>query len=146
MKGCFETIGSTNWEFGLAHGDVSLRNGIRNADGGVTMIDWGSARSDIVPYYDFAQIIKAERPTLEQFEAFLLAYGIEPQTFPELERKIKQRALYAATDTLRWAIDHAVVARNRYIASLRWALDLYVGKISWSSEPYHEEYGLRDLY
>lgn len=145
MKACFESMKANEWRLGLFHGDVSLRNAILENDGQVSIIDWGCAGSKIVPYIDFAQIIKSERPTLEHFHAFLLAYGIETEMMPSVQQKINQIALYAATDTLRWAIDHKVVARNRYIASLRSALDLYLGKIEWHSAPYHEAYGLRDL-
>ncbi len=142
LKSCFESIKDTAWQFGLCHGDVSLRNAIWGEDGQVTMIDWGSARSAIVPFFDFAQIIKSEQPTLEHYNLFLNAYGIQQQSDSEIQNKTNQIALYAATDTLRWAIDHKVFARNRYIASLRWALDLYLEKINWFSHPYHEAYGL----
>ncbi|MEM9775750.1 MAG: aminoglycoside phosphotransferase family protein [Chloroflexota bacterium] len=145
MKECFLSIKAHDWHFGLFHGDVSLRNAILGDNGIVTIIDWGCAGSKIVPFIDFAQIIKSERPTLKEFGAFLFGYGIETQMMPSVQQKINQIALYAATDTLRWAIDHKVVARNRYIASLRWALDLYLGKIEWHAAPYHEEYGLKNL-
>ncbi|MEM9777159.1 MAG: phosphotransferase, partial [Chloroflexota bacterium] len=131
--------------FGLFHGDVSLRNAILGDNGIVTIIDWGCAGSKIVPFTDFAQIIKSERPTKDQFDLFLFGYGIDLAERRSVQAKTNQIALYAATDTLRWAIDHAVVARNRYIASLRWALDLYLGKIEWHAAPYHEEYGLKSL-
>ena len=142
MKQCFETIRSNEWQFGLCHGDLSLRNAILSNDGNTTIIDWGCARSDVVPFFDFAQIIRWEKPTAEQFEAFLRAYGIDSQASTQLEKNILRIVLYYATDTLRWAIDHNHQTRGRYIAGLRWALDLYLGKIEWFSEPYHEEYGL----
>lgn len=145
IKACFETMRTTDWRFGLSHGDISLRNGILNDDGQVTLIDWGCAGSRIVPFRDFAQIIKSEPLTQEEFEAFLHGYGIDSKSYSQIMYQTKQVALYAAVDTLRWAIAHAVVARNRYIAALRWALDLYFGKIAWFSEPYHEKYGLQKL-
>ncbi|MFK7800134.1 MAG: phosphotransferase family protein [Anaerolineae bacterium] len=145
MLACFHEIRQKKWQLGLCHGDLSLNNVIVTPLCETFIIDWGCARSHVIPYFDFTVILKLVQPTQEQFETFLQAYGFTQNEFEQVKIDTAQMLLLSATDTLRWAIGHNVVAIGRYISSVKWALDVYQGRIDLFDQPYHEEYGLENL-
>lgn len=142
MLTCFREIKQKEWRLGLCHGDMSLHNTIVTSAGESVIIDWGCARSHVIPYFDFTVILKLVQPTQKQFDRFLQGYEFTPTEFKQVKIDTAQMLLLSATDTLRWAISKEVVAIHRYISPLRWALDIYLGRIDWFTHPYHENYGI----
>lgn len=136
----FEALSHSRLKLGLCHGDISLRNTLIDSRGKVYLIDWGCAHSDVVPYSDFANILRFEQPTAAEFDHFLHGYGMSAEEFAAIEPTLKQVTLLIAVDKLRWAIAQSHTPNRRYLAGLRWALKITAGNRSWFDEPYSEAF------
>ncbi len=105
----FESLFHIHFQFGLTHGDLSLKNTIVDDNGKVTLLDWGCAGVQLTPYWDVIQLIKSQlemdRPNKSEIEAFLQGYGISKNKFQYLQPTIDVLLLLEAFDKLRWAID-----------------------------------------
>jgi aminoglycoside phosphotransferase (APT) family kinase protein len=123
VREVFADLRGREFDFGLNHGDLSLKNTIVGADGRVTLLDWGSAEAAAVPHHDLIQLIKMSMsegdPDAEDFRAFLGGYGISPaeleRMMPELESLLTLRAF----DKLRWALDRRVEDLGDYVEHAR---------------------------
>lgn len=106
--------------FGLAHGDVSLKNALISGDV-VSLVDWGSAEAHIVPHYDLIETLKSSfelDASSSNFRALLGGYGIDDRRnslMPELHALL----VVKAANKLRWGRDRAPHRVNRYRAFLR---------------------------
>ena len=134
----FEALSHSRLQLGLCHGDISLRNTLVDSRGKIYLIDWGCAHSDVVPYSDFANILRFEQPTPADFKGFLHGYGMSEAEFAAIEPTLRQVAALIAVDKLRWAIAHGHTANKRYLAGLRWALKIISGNRNWFDVPYSE--------
>ena len=106
IREAFMSLLDINFELGLIHGDMSLKNTIINNDK-VFLIDFGGARVGIVP---FDELLWIERNTEKEFEIFREAYGISKETFSRDERIYYILAMLNEFDRLRWATYHGIDA------------------------------------
>ena len=106
IRKAFTSLLDINFELGLIHGDMSLKNTIINGDK-VFLIDFGGACVDIVPFGEFIWI---ERNTEKEFEIFREAYGMSNETFALDGRVYHILAMLNEFDRLRWAIHHGIDA------------------------------------
>ncbi len=105
LQQLFHEMRETEYKFGLAHGDLSLRNTIVDESGKVSLLDWGSAEAHIVPHYDLVHILCHHAPDSLVVQAFLSGYGMDATEFARLLPQIQALALMKALDLTRWAID-----------------------------------------
>ncbi|KKI89450.1 hypothetical protein WQ54_26680 [Bacillus sp. SA1-12] len=108
IKKRFERLLEQPFQFGLTHGDLSLKNTIVNKDGLVSLLDWGSAAVNIVPHWDLIlclQCLIDGKLNAAEFQAFLEGYGITRSQFLSMEKDLHTLILLNAFDKLRWAID-----------------------------------------
>ncbi|MCQ4085525.1 phosphotransferase family protein [Saccharibacillus sp. JS10] len=106
----FQKLAKKKWEFGLNHGDLSLKNIL--IDGSfsdhslhVTLIDWGNAEIGPVPHVDLMQLLLIQmiegKPDEHEINAFLEGYGLSSAILQETRELFVLRSF----DKLRWAID-----------------------------------------
>jgi aminoglycoside phosphotransferase (APT) family kinase protein len=118
VKRLFENLLACPFQFGLNHGDISLKNTIVNKNGTVTLLDWGSAEVNIVPHWDLIQLLQchmeANNPDNSHIEAFLDGYGISQQQYGQMREQLYTLLLLRAFDKLRWAIDRSAQRIPRY--------------------------------
>ena len=107
----WEDLKTLPFRAGLNHGDLSLKNTIVDQDDQVSLLDWGSALVQAVPYYDLSQIVKNEiesnDPNQEQTRAFLRGYGLSSSN---AEKRIAEATTYLllrAFAKARWAVGRA---------------------------------------
>jgi aminoglycoside phosphotransferase (APT) family kinase protein len=91
--------------FGLNHGDLALRNVIVGTDSDIYLLDWGTARAEIVPHFDINEILRSTKPDPETLQAFLDGYGIAKEEFAAMKPDLNTLNILHEVDTLRWAID-----------------------------------------
>lgn len=104
----FESFQSSALDFGLNHGDLSLKNTVVDPQGRVHLLDWGSAEVNLVPYRDFMEPLRyVENGQLDEpsFRAFLEGYGLNQREYAEMQHELNGYRLLIAFDKLRWAID-----------------------------------------
>lgn len=104
----FESFRSAPLDFGLNHGDLSLKNTVVDPQGRVHLLDWGSAEVNLVPYRDFIEPLRyMENGQLEApfFSAFLEGYGLNQREYDDMQHELNGYRLLIAFDKLRWAID-----------------------------------------
>lgn len=106
VKKLFQELIQKQFQFGLNHGDISLKNVIVSNGNRVSIFDWGSAEAEIVPHHDIGVILedslKANSP---EFKAFLEGYGLSDADYHGMEEDLHSLMLLRAIDKLRWAID-----------------------------------------
>jgi len=106
MKNIFLELLNTNFNFGLIHYDLSLKNTILTTKGEVCLIDWGSAKSAPVPHLDIAEILDSSlEENSKQFALFLEGYGLTFQEYEKIKSEMAKVNLLIHTDKLRWALD-----------------------------------------
>ncbi len=106
MKNIFLELLNTNFNFGLIHHDLSLKNTILTTNGEVCLIDWGSAKSAPVPHLDIAEILDSSLDeNSKQFALFLEGYGLTFQEYEKIKPEMAKVNLLIHTDKLRWALD-----------------------------------------
>lgn len=126
IKKRFTNLHSKQFQFGLIHGDLSLANVIVNNEK-VTLIDWGSAESTIVPHFELAGILEdslSENDPL--FNEFLRGYGINQEGFKQIRSDISTIILLRAVDKLRWAIDRNPDKIEQFSKRLSKSMKLYL--------------------
>lgn len=122
IKEMFQSLKNKKFTFGLCHSDIALRNAIMDSNEEVYLLDWGSARAEIVPHYELNVILKDSKPDQETLKAFLDGYGITQREFIEMKQVLSILNLLNEIDTLRWAIDRMPNAVNEHIVSVKNAL------------------------
>ena len=127
----FEDLKGKSFDFGLNHGDLSLKNVIVDESGKVNLLDWGSAEASIVPHHDLIQMLKMNMiendPDDRDIQSFLEGYGISQSEFERLLPTLENLLLLRAFDKLRWAIDSGVEGLESYIIHARRAVERSLG-------------------
>ena len=120
IRAIFENLKEKPFNFGLNHGDISLKNVIVDEAGGVNLIDWGSAEASIVPHHDLIEILKMNMlenaPDKEEIQAFLNGYGISQIEFEQMMPELESLLLLRAFDKLRWAIDWKIETLGEFVS------------------------------
>jgi aminoglycoside phosphotransferase len=111
VRQLFEGLTCRTYHFGLCHRDIVLRNTIVAEDGLVSLLDYGSAEINIVPYTELATFLEWQLtenyPSQAEVSAFLAGYGISQAEFREIQPELETLTLLRAFDTLRWAIERS---------------------------------------
>ena len=127
IRKVFEELKEQSFDFGLNHGDLSLKNVIVDESGKVTLLDWGSAEASLVPHHDLIQMLKMNtlenEPDDGEIQSFLDGYGISQSEFAAMLPTLNSLLLLRAFDKLRWAIDSGVEALESYIIHARRAVE-----------------------
>jgi aminoglycoside phosphotransferase (APT) family kinase protein len=127
IRTIFEDLKGKAFNFGLNHGDLSLKNVIVDESGKVNLLDWGSAEASIVPHHDLIQMLKMNMlendPDDAAIHSFLDGYGISQSEFEQMRPTLESLLLLRAFDKLRWAIDRGNVALERFIIHARQAVE-----------------------
>lgn len=104
VKAFFQSLKQKKFEFGLCHGDISIRNTLVDANKTVYLLDWGCAKAEVIPHYEINEILGRREPDAS-LGAFLRGYGISQIEFKKMEDDLAILALLRDIDTLRWAMD-----------------------------------------
>jgi len=127
VKEIFEDLKRKAFNFGLNHGDLSLKNVIVDESGKVNLLDWGSAEASIVPYHDLIQILKMNMlendPDDTAIQSFLDGYGISQSEFELMRPTLDSLLILRAFDKLRWAIDWGLEGLKRFMTEARQAVE-----------------------
>lgn len=114
LRQTFDRLRNRVQIFGLTHGDLVPKNVLLPANGPPVLIDWGSASTGPIPYYDYKRIWldKAnERFSKDDIVAFAEGYGIPIKS---LLATITDLHLLDVVDVVRWAIDQRPDLISRY--------------------------------
>ncbi len=104
IKNLFEQLQNNTFSFGLAHGDLSLKNSLIDDKDRTWLIDWGSAHSHIIPHYDFVEILQSSiQSSSAEFVSFLTGYGYAIEDFSRISKEVYSLMLLRAVDKVRWA-------------------------------------------
>ncbi len=131
VRQLFEEIMGRQYQFGLCHRDIALRNTIVGEDGLVNLLDYGCAEINIVPYTGLATFLEWQLtenyPSEAEMTAFLAGYGISQAEFRAMQPEIETLALLRAFDTLRWAIERHPPAIAGKVRTARKVLEYKFG-------------------
>lgn len=119
VKGRFEMLKGKELAFGLCHGDIALRNAIVDDQWQVSLLDWGTARAEIVPHYDLIEILRDSKPDDVALGVFLGGYGMSEAAFEAMKPDLHTLDLLRAVDTLRWAMDRMPDVVPEHIKTVR---------------------------
>lgn len=128
VRSAFESLKTKGFRFGLSHSDLALRNTIVSSDGKVSLLDWDTAKAEIVPHYDFNEILRDSQPSREAFNAFLEGYGMTQEKFKEIEQDLLVLDLLRSIDTLRWAIDRSPEVIPQHVETVQQSLN----RLGWA--------------
>jgi tRNA A-37 threonylcarbamoyl transferase component Bud32 len=93
------------FQFGLVHGDISLKNVLVSGEE-VFLIDWGCAEAAIVPHHELIALKQnAVVPSGRDFVSFLQGYGMTREVYEGLMPDVRRLEKVQALDKLRWALD-----------------------------------------
>ena len=127
IRTIFEDLKRQPFNFGLNHGDLSLKNVIVDESGKVNLLDWGSAEASIVPHHDLVQMFKMNmlenEPDDAAIQSFLDGYGISQTEFEQMRPTLESLLLLRAFDKLRRAIDWGIEPLERYVTHARQAVE-----------------------
>lgn len=127
IRAIFEDLKGKPFNFGLNHGDLSLKNVIVDESAKVNLVDWGSAEASIVPHHDLIQMLKMNMlendPDDAAIQSFLNGYGISQFEFEELRPTLESLLLLRAFDKLRWAIDWGIAGLESFMTHARQAVE-----------------------
>jgi Ser/Thr protein kinase RdoA (MazF antagonist) len=98
----FEEFAEKQFGFGLCHGDLKPGNVVLDGNR-KTLIDWGCAHAQIVPHYDFIELLRDHAVDGLEVRAFMDGYGLTPSA--GLMREIESLLLLCTFDVMRWARD-----------------------------------------
>lgn len=106
VKKLFQELIKKQFNFGLNHGDISLKNIMISDENKVSIFDWGSAEAQIVPHHDIGVILEDSlKNNSPEFKSFLNGYGLSDKNYADMEEDLHSLMLLRAIDKLRWAID-----------------------------------------
>lgn len=129
VKRIFQSLLDKNFTFGLCHNDIALRNTIIDSEGIIYLLDWGTARAEIVPHCDLNEILSASKPDKKTLQAFLDGYGISLHEFELMKPELEELKLLNVIDTLRWAIDRKPENFEEYVTHARASVVKLVAKL-----------------
>lgn len=101
LRKLFENLEAFH-SFGLSHGDLVPKNTILSGEGTLVVIDWGSATTGPLPYFDVLRIWEDPLHRLEEASVFAQGYGTSLEDLLPTLRGLK---LLGRIDVVRWAID-----------------------------------------
>lgn len=108
IKKLFESLKGQDFQFGLNHGDLALRNTIISKTGEIFLLDWGSSEVHIIPHFDIVEVLQTSfnfDSENQDFIVFLDGCGLSREQFLEIKPVIDKLFLIRAIDKLRWALD-----------------------------------------
>ena len=127
IRAIFGDLKRKTFNFGLNHGDLSLKNVIVDESGKVNLLDWGSAEASIVPHHDLIQMLKMNMlendPDDAAIQSFLDGYGISQSEFEQMRPTLESLLLLRAFDKLRWAIDWCIEGLESYMTHAKRAME-----------------------
>ena len=127
IRAIFEDLKRKTFNFGLNHGDLSLKNVVVDESGKVNLLDWGSAEASIVPHHDLIQMLKMNmlenEPDDAAIQSFLDGYGISQSAFEHMRPTLQSLLLLRAFDKLRWAIDRGIEGLERFTTHAKGAVE-----------------------
>ena len=123
LQDTFTQLSKTTFQFGLSHGDVSVKNTVVDEKRKVWLLDWGCAQAQIVPHFDFDGVLGWIKPESEKFASFLQGYGMTLAEFQLIYPQILDFSLLQATDKLRWAIDKKPANIKKFSVRLKKKID-----------------------
>jgi len=123
----FADLKGESFDFGLNHGDLSLKNVIVDESGKVNLVDWGSAEASIVPHHDLIQLLKMNMlendPDNAAIRSFLEGYGMPLSEFEQMRPTLDSLLLLRAFDKLRWALDSGIDGLESYITHAKQVME-----------------------
>ena len=132
IRAIFGDLKRKTFNFGLNHGDLSLKNVIVDESGKVNLLDWGSAEASIVPHHDLIQMLKMNilenDPDDAAIQSFLYGYGISQSEFEQMRPTLQSLLLLRAFDKLRWAIDCGIEELESFTTHARRAVESCTNK------------------
>ncbi len=127
VRSIFADLKRKAFNFGLNHGDLSLKNVIVDESGKVNLLDWGSAEASIVPHHDLIQMLKMNMlendPDDAAIQSFLDGYGISKSEFEQMRPTLESLLLLRAFDKLRWALDCGIERLESFITHAKRAVE-----------------------
>jgi len=127
VRSILADLKSASFDFGLNHGDLSLKNVIVDESGKANLVDWGSAEASIVPHHDLIQLLKMNMiendPDDAAIRSFLEGYGMPPSEFEQMRPTLGSLLLLRAFDKLRWALDSGIDGLESYITHAKQAME-----------------------
>jgi aminoglycoside phosphotransferase (APT) family kinase protein len=127
VRSIFADLKSESFDFGLNHGDLSLKNVIVDESGKVNLVDWGSAEAGIVPHHDLIQLLKMNvlenDPDNAAIRSFLEGYGMRLSEFEQTRPTLDSLLLLRAFDKLRWALDSGIDRLEGYLTHAKQAME-----------------------
>lgn len=131
VRTIFEELRGREFRFGLNHADLAPKNTVVGADGGVVLLDWGSAAADIVPHHELLQLLKLRLTRGEPDDAalgeFLKGYGMTRDEYARLLPEVESLLLLRSFDLVRYALDRRREHVTHYAARARLALARKLG-------------------
>jgi tRNA A-37 threonylcarbamoyl transferase component Bud32 len=113
------TVAATQFQFGLSHGDLSLKNTRVDGDT-VHLIDWGCAQAHAVPHYDLGVVLADSlADDSAEFGAMLDGYGLTRQEYGAIRDEVRDLLLLEAIDKVRWSRDRNSARLAEKVARLR---------------------------
>lgn len=126
VRSLFESFKGSTLNFGLNHGDISLKNSIIGSKD-VYLIDWGSAEVNVVPHLDLVGIMgwaeNSDHPSNIDLGSFLQGYGLSENQFQSIENELRAFALLRDIDKLRWAIDRKPEKIDQFVIRARTSVE-----------------------
>jgi fructosamine-3-kinase len=105
LLGWLKELKDKDFQFGLSHGDLSLKNVIVSENGDVNLIDWGAAEAQVVPHYDLGVILEDSlRDDSEDFGHVLQGYEMTYDEYLNIKPDLLTIMLLITVDKLRWSI------------------------------------------
>lgn len=113
------TLKNRKFNFGLVHGDLCPRNVIVNKKTKVYLIDWETAKIDIIPHTEIGVILIDKTANPKEFIAFLEGIGLSKKTYKKIEKELRIINLLSRLDLYRWALGRGITHKNNYIGKLQ---------------------------
>lgn len=127
LRSVVARLGESQFDFGLTHGDLSLRNLLVPLDGPPVLIDWGSASVGPIPYGDLLGLVRMHRAGnvsgMNELAAFCDGYGL---VLAELLPVMEDLIVLGHLDLVRWAIDNRPDRLGEIVATSRAGIDRLV--------------------
>ena len=120
LKTNFLKLKEDNFDFGLIHHDLSLKNTIVAPNGDVYLLDWGSAEVNVIPHIDVGEIFRSSlAEDSAELEIFLKSYGMTKEEFEKIKPDIIRLRLLTCTDKVRWTLDRKPELVNQKVKELQ---------------------------
>ena len=125
IKSVLREISDHHFQFGLVHGDLSLRNIIVNNDE-VTLLNWGLAEINVVPHTEFLQVLYNNEITEGEMVYFLKGLGIEQEEYEGMIPMILKLNLLKRLDKYRRAEQNMDQNLGTFVHPIKHALGQFL--------------------